>query len=396
MVGSRLVMAVAAVLLGGVAVAQAAPQTGYLYVSDYGQSTMERYTYTWDPVALVMSPITPYGIGGNTTNAYFLGSAANPIKEGVHGTLNDLIIVGGNHGTGVTNITRFALDGSFIGSIPINFSAYNGGNVGIGNVLVTPDGKYLYAPLETAGQVVKVDLSNGAIVASYAYAGAHDIALAANGTVYVSNYNASSAAIIALDANLTAGSRQTLVTAANSGVAAAFRPSGLSIASDGSLYVNNNARGGPDSVLHYAITDTGGTLTANLNLGSSYIGSASLNALAFTFGNNFGPDGNLYIAALGGGGSGTFGITSGYVDGIYKYNPTTQAVARAIGGYTETGGGLGASGLSAPKYLQFSTNFVTVNDVGFNAPEPSAAVLLVGGLAGLGALRRRLGRRRSA
>jgi hypothetical protein len=57
-------------------------------------------------------------------------------------------------------------------------------------------------------------------------------------------------------------------------------------------------------------------LTANFASTKSYIGSASNNALQFTFGSNIGPDGNLYIAALGGGGNGGFNIQNGYSDGI--------------------------------------------------------------------------------
>jgi len=165
--------------------------TGNLYVTDYGKSVMERYKWTYDQTTNVMTSIIPNGINGSTTNAYFLGDATNfPVKEGVHGTLNDLILVGGFHGSGLTNISRYRLDGSLIGSIPVDFSPYNGGTVGIGNVLVTSDGKYMYAPLETAGYVVKISLATGAIVASYAYNKAHDVALTADGQhVFVANYN---------------------------------------------------------------------------------------------------------------------------------------------------------------------------------------------------------------
>ncbi len=378
--------------IGGFGAAQAdIIRTGNLYVSDYGLSVMDRYQYTYDQTTNVITSITPNGIGGNTSNAYFLGSSANPIKEGIHGTANDLIVVGGVHGSGVTSISRFALDGTFIGTIPVDFSSYNGGNVGIGNTLVTPDGKYLYAPLEAAGYLVKIDLSNGHIAAQYAMAGVHDVAIAANGNVYAANYNAASASIISLDANLTAGSVQTLVTASNSGISAAFRPTGLSIAPDGSLYVDNNARGGPDSVLHYNIANNAGTLSASLNAPTSYIGNSSQNALEFTFGNNIGPDGKLYIAALGGGGSGAFSVTSNYIDGIYQFNPVSDTVSLAIMGYKETAGPAGPSGLSAPKYLQFDSNFITQGDIGI--PEPASMALLLAGIAGLAGLRRRVRRR---
>jgi hypothetical protein len=154
--------------------------TGQLYVADYGKSVLDRYQYTFDETLGAITSVSPYGIGGNTTNAYFLGSTNSPIKEGLQGTSNDLIAVVGAHGSTQTTLERFTLDGSYIGTIPVDFSAYNGGNVGVGNVAITADGKYMYAPLETANAVVRIDLTNGNIVASYSFAAVHDVAIAAN------------------------------------------------------------------------------------------------------------------------------------------------------------------------------------------------------------------------
>ncbi|HEY3838372.1 MAG TPA: hypothetical protein VGL72_17455 [Bryobacteraceae bacterium] len=365
-------------------------QTGHLYVSDYGLGTLDRYQYSLDETTNTILSITPDGIGDNTTNAYFLGSSSDPVKEGIHGTANDLILVSGSHGSTSTIIDRYTLDGTLIGTVPVNFSSHNGGNVGIGNVLVTSDGKYMYAPLETAGYVVKIDLATGNIVDSFQFAGAHDVAIDKNGNVYAANYSNGSPSIILLDSNLN--KLQNVVTAATSGVAS-FKPSGISIASDGSLYVEDNQKDGPDSVLHYTLSGTAGSLTATLATGSSYIGSAANKSLEFTFGNNIGPDGNLYIAALGGGGAGDpFGSPTGYVNGVYEFNTQTLSVNLVIGGFTNQGGPVGASGLSAPKYLQFDTNFVTAPDAGY-VPEP-ASFLLSGigmaalALAGSGVLRR--------
>jgi hypothetical protein len=359
-------------------------KTGFLYVSDYGLSTLDRYQYTYDETTNSITGFTPDGIGNNTTDAYFLGSTTDPVKEGIHGTSNDLILVSGAHGSSGTTIDRYALDGTLIGTIPIDFSAYNGGNVGIGNVLVTSDGKYMYAPLETAGYIVKIDLATGNIVASFQFAGAHDVAIAANGDVYAANYSNGSASIVVLDATLN--KLQTLVTAATSGVSGSFRPSGLSISSDGSLYVDDNVKDGPDSVLHYNLSGIPGSMTATLEPSTSYIGSSVNNSLEFTFGNNIGPDGNLYIAALGGGGAGDpFSSPTGYVNGIYEFDPATQALSLAIAGFTNQTGPVGASGLSAPKYLQFDTNFVTAPDAGYTAtPEPATLALIGVGLACLG------------
>ena len=208
-------------------------ETGYLFASDYGRSELDRFQYTYNRTSHQMLGITPYGAGGSTSSAYFLGGGQFPIKEGLQGTGNDLIIVGGTHGSSVTTFSRYTLEGAFLGQVPVDFSGYNNGNVGIGNVVATPDGRYIYAPLEGAGYVVKIDLSNGAIVGRAQLANAHDVALAADGTVYAANYNNAAAKLVALNANLDAGSMVVLTSANPSGVAGSFRPSGISVASDG-------------------------------------------------------------------------------------------------------------------------------------------------------------------
>jgi hypothetical protein len=388
----HLILASAALTLLPGAIQQANGDTiatGQLYVADYGKSVLDRYQYTFDVTLGTITNITANGIGGSTTNAFFLGDAlTNPIKEGLQGTANDLIVVVGPHGNTQTTLQRYTLGGALIGTIPVDFTPYNNGNIGIGNVAITADGKFEYAPLETANAIVKIDLSSGNIVASFNFASAHDVAIAANGDVYAADYNAATPRIIRLDSNLAF--KQDLVTSSPSGVTAPFRPTGLSIAPDGSLYVqnNDNTLAGSDSVFHYTFVNNSGTLTANFDSTKSYIGSASNNALQFTFGNNLGPDGNLYIAALGGGGSGGFNIQNGYIDGIYKFTIANQSVSQFIQGYLEKTGPDGPSGLSAPKYLQFDTNFINAPDAGVT-PEPGTTALLLAGLAGLGLKRAR-------
>jgi hypothetical protein len=377
-------------------VTHAALVTGFVYVTDYGKSELDRYQYTYDQTLNKITGVTAYGINHSTNpnSAYFLGGSSGlslPVKEGIHGTANDLILVSGAHGsTSVTSITRYDLKGNIIGNIPVNFSAYAGGGaVGIGNALVTDDGKFMYAPLEAGNAIVKIDMKTGNIVHSYTFNKAHDVAIAKNGDVYAANYANGSASVIRLDADLNY--KQVLV--ANT---AGFRPSGLSIAADGSLYVQDNRNnGGYDSVRHYNLSGTG-TLTATYDATKSYIGSATKNALEFTFGNNIGPDGKLYIAALGGGGNGGFGTRAGYVDGIYAFDPSTGGVSRFINGFTEKTGPASANGLSAPKYVQFDTNFASHPDAGYSpVPEPGTLPMVIMGIVLTQVSRRLLPRRKS-
>jgi hypothetical protein len=371
-----LVASLAAAALALATPAHASVSTGFLYVTDYGKSELDRYQYTYDSVLNQITALTPDGAGNNTSNAYFLGGGSNPVKEGLQGTSNDLIIVGGSHGSASTVITRYTLDGSIIGTIPVSFTGVYA-NPGIGNVAITSDGKYMYAPLESAGYLVKIDLSNGNIIASYKLAGAHDVAIAANGDVYVSDYASGPQEIVHLDSNLDF--ENVLVTHFTG-----FRPSGLSIAADGSLYVQNNTAGGHDSVLHYDLTGSGAGLTATLDVAGSYLGSPGNNALEFTFGTSMGPDGNLYIAALGGGGNGGFSTADGYQDGVYELNTSTDALTQSILGYTETAGPAGPSGLVAPKYLQFDTDFIDAPDAGYTpTPEPASMALVAAAAVGL-------------
>ena len=381
------------VLLGILSLTSAevkAEALGLVYVADYGSSVMDRYQYTYDQTTNSITSFTPYGYGGNTSNALFLGSSSDPVKEGVIGTASDLIVVGGSHSSATTVISRYTLDGNLIGTIPVDFRYYTGGTVGIGNIAVTNDGRYMYAPLSSANAIVKVDLTDGAIVASYAFTAAHDVLIdQATGDVYAANYTGASASIILLDSNLN--KLQNVVTSATSGFSS-FRPTGLSFAPDGSLYVENNVKDGPDSVLHYTLSGSPGSIAAALDSAGSYIGSATNKALEFTFGNNLGPDGNLYIAALGGGTtSDTFSSPTGYVNGVYEFNTISDAVTLAIDGYTNKTGPDGLGGLIGPKYLEFDSDFIPGADAGYSmvAPEPGTLFLTAGALAGLVAAARR-------
>ena len=376
-------------------VAQAADFTGFLYVSDYKAATLDRYRYNYHQATNVIDNIIPYGIGGNTSNAVFVSSS---IKEGLQGTLNDIIVVN----TGGNSLTRYDLDGNTIGTINVK-NADNSSHTfsGIGNVVITRDGKYLYAPEESGNRINKVDLATGKIVAFTGFTGAHDLAIAADGTIYASAYNkndSTSQGVFVLPSDLS--SKTQLIAFNDNGLNG---PCGMSVASDGSLYIQQNVHnnstnvaGGPDGVYHYKLTGSGIAATAAFDATTSLTSAASLH---FTFGNNIGPDGNIYIAALGGA-SGRGGNV-GYTDGIYKLdtsvaNPTSAAVSLSIAGGVDSGVPGGPSGLQSPKYLQFGFNFVPAQDPGAPpVPEPSGILCGFGflGIVGSGLLHRRRRRR---
>lgn len=279
-----------------------------------------------------------------------------------------------------------ATDGT-INVLNPNNSAHTFNN--IGNVVITHDGKYLYAPEEGGNVIDKIDLATGKIVASTAFTGAHDLAIAADGTIYAAAYNhndASSQGVWALPPDLS--SKTQLIAYNDNGLTA---PSGMSIAADGSLYVQQNRGSGPDGVYHYHITGSGVSAVATFDSGSSLTSSSSLH---FTFGNNIGPDGNLYIAVLGGA-SGRAG-NAGYTNGVYKFDTTTRAVSRVIDGGVDSGVPGGPSGLQSPKYLQFGFNFVPSDDPGAPpVPEPSGIMMGAGFLSVMGGGLLRMRRRKS-
>ena len=79
-----------------------------------------------------------------------------------------------------------------------------------------------------------------------------------------------------------------------------------------------------------------GNITATLDTAKSYIGSSTKNTLEFTFVNNIGPDGELYIAALGGGAGGFApdGKLSQRVclfDELFHFDAVERGLAVAVG-----------------------------------------------------------------
>jgi hypothetical protein len=123
--------------------------TDYLYISDYGAQALDRFSFTYDPIANTMTNWQP--AGQSPGSAVFINA---DIKEGLGGTSNDIIAVN----TGGNSLSRYTLSGALIGNIPITL----GGNPytlsSVGNVVISSDGKYMYAPESGAGKIDKIDL----------------------------------------------------------------------------------------------------------------------------------------------------------------------------------------------------------------------------------------------
>lgn len=364
--------------------AHADTETGYLYVSDYGAQALDRFIYSYDTTTNTISNWLP--AGSTDGSAVFIN--AN-VKEGLQGTRNDIIVVG----TGGNSLERYSLAGVDIGTINIlNPDNTSHSLNSVGNVAITKDGKYMYAP-ESSGNVIdKIDLATGKIVANISFNGAHDVLILPDGSILAAGYTGSEAGIYHIPADLS--SKTLYIANGDNGLS---RPTGMSLSSTGTLYIQSNVfptgdvTSGANTVYKYSV-DTGSS-----SYTPTFSSKTTSDSLQFDFGTDLGPDGNLYIAALGGGEThATFGSLTSYTNGVYQFDSSTSAVSLAVGGYNP-GSGTPADGFESPKYLQFGFNFITADDPGAPAstPEPGTVALFSGLLtAGSAVMLKR--RRRSA
>jgi len=358
-------------------VAHAQIVTDYLYVTDYGLKDLDRYSFSFNTTTnQIVSGFTADGYGNSSASAVFI---TGDVKEGLQGTASDLIVVEGDGGT----IGRYNLNGNKIGDIVVTGFPVGTpqGFTTVGNVAITADGKFMYAPDQSNGYIYKINLATGAIVDSVPFAGAHDVAIGSDGTIYAAAYRQSSG-IVTFDASLDAISQRTLVSGTVIPAVTGISLTHDSLGNTTGIYAmsqspTNNQENGPDSVYHFTLTGSGVGQTAVLANGNPNNANGAPDSFAnlrFSFGNTIGPDGNVYSAELGA----IFGNNPGYTGGVYEYNTASMTTSLAIAGQTNGGASSGPSGLDAPKYLQFSTNFITVPDAGYDVPEPGAAAILAG------------------
>ena len=367
---------VGAFALGSPLAARAAEPTDFLFVGDLKTGTLLRYGVSSIGGSLAL---TPYGLNGNLNDAaYIVGQG---VTEGVHGTGNTLIT--SQHVGNTWYISRFdRFTGAFINHV----SAQTFG--GIGNIALTNDAKTVYVPDESGNKLYRIDVATGTVLSSVTMAGVHDIQIGADGFIYAAAYSRNSGVIrfsADLSTSTTIVAPATTSELASPGPTTLYRPAGM-VVTGSTLYINQNILGTGASVFKYDLNG-GSPATFNAKVSSPL--------LAFTFGMEQGPDGNLYIAVPGTypGANGSDLIAKVTVANIFS-NSTVSTALTYPGTVNSTTYTSDDTNIIQPKYIKFSQNFAQANDPGV-APEPgSIALFLTAGLplAGLVARRRRKNR----
>ena len=246
---------------------------------------------------------------------------------------------------------------------PIINANFITGLAGVAYIALSHDGHNLYVAQENAGLISEYNALTGALITSVSFAGAHDVLVGADGSVYATAYGSSqplSQGVVKFNADLT--SSTPFILPGDNGLKHA---TGMAFDNSGNLWVANagTIRGdGPDFVSEYSSTGT--FITKVVDDGT--------HKLLNPFGLSRGDDGNIYAASFG---------TYGQYDGsIAKIDVNTDALSTFIAaGSADSDAGLN------PKYALFEADCVT-----YATPEPSSiATAGFGLLVGVGAIVRR-------
>jgi sugar lactone lactonase YvrE len=243
---------------------------------------------------------------------------------------------------------------------PVVNASFITGLSGVANIALSNDGRVLYVAQEVAGLISEYNSITGAFIKSVAFAGAHDVVVGKDGSVYATAYGSTSPpsqGVFKFHADLTNGTQ--FIALNNHGLNHA---TGMAFDNSGNFWVANAGTihngGGTDLVSEY--TSAGVYVRQIVN--------DAANHLLNVFGLTKAVDGNLYAAS--------FGTSTGSTDGsITKINVLTAAVTTFIA----AGNGNGQTGLN-PKYASSEADCVTY----VNTPEPSSLVLLGLGISGAG------------
>ena len=114
-------------------VAKVEAQTGYLYMTDYGDGAMDRFSYTYSAGVYTFTPA-----GASSTDARWI--TGQGMNGGFAGNANDLIIATNATSTsGTAGLSRYGLNGALISTLTINNGGFTGG--GNGTVLKAGGGR---------------------------------------------------------------------------------------------------------------------------------------------------------------------------------------------------------------------------------------------------------------
>jgi hypothetical protein len=329
-----------------------------LYVGSYNSQQIFRYDQTGTIIA--PSPwLGAAGLNGAALKGEGIAVGAGFPTSGAGNTFGNIsnpIYIANIGANSVEVVNANAASGAN----PIVNATFITGLNGVADLALSKNGEDLYVAQQTAGTVSEYNALTGALVASVAVTDAHDVAVSANGTVYVTAYAAGSTqsvGVIDFASNLT--NQQTFI-APNSSVAIGGVGTGVTLNhatgmvfdNGGNIWVANvyapsgSVNGQPvnaeDFVSEYSST---GTLLRTIE--------ATGNHLYTVFGLSLGADGNIYASSFLG-------------NEVTEINDSTGALSTFI--TMPTG--------DEPKYAIWGSDFETYSAV----PEPKdyAAMTLVG------------------
>jgi hypothetical protein len=317
---------------------------GVVYVGDYGSSEIRRF----DDTGASISPV-PWATGLQTEGLATLQNAVGPWGS-------NLVYAGNYSGSTVEILNANATTNPVVNA---NFIT---GLQGVANLALSNNGQILYVAQEITGLISEYNSITGAFIKSVAFAGAHDVYVGPDGSVYAAAYGSSSPpsqGVWKFHADLTGGAQ--FINLNDHGLSKA---TGMAFDNSGNFWVANagtvNGGGGTDFVSEYSIKN------GNVKFVQKISNDAS-NHLLNVFGLTKAVDGNLYAASLGTG--------VGTADGsITKINVLTAAVSTFIAAGTAAG-----DAGTSPKYATSSADTVTYQ----LSPEPSSLVLLGMGVTSL-------------
>ncbi len=358
-------------------------------MTDFGDGALDRFSYTYTGGTYTFNPAG--NVAGNAQ--YITGKG---MTSGFVGTRNDLIIAtGGSSETGPTNLARYALNGSLIGNITVANNGFTGGGngsaqtgtanhtfAGINGMAISDDARYLFVTESTSatnGIISKIDLATSQIVSQVSFAGAHDVTVLSDGSIYAAALNSTSASSrgmwhfsSALVKDATAAIPYSTSTNPPPTYTGIDHVTFMKVVGN-NLYVADSDTNAAGAIAVYSLTGSGSIATpAIVN-----VYTPATPSLDNFYGAAVGQDGNLYIADIGTGkanGNNTFTGSTTYVNGVYSFNTSSPSntVSTAIAGWNNSTGTT-SNGLDSPIYISFDANFSGTNDQG--TPEPGSIAL---------------------